>query len=78
MEKLDESFATEMLRELKSNSKRWFLIAVIELGIILSMAGLFVWYLNVPTEEVTETTTSYTQDADTEGDYSPINQSIGE
>lgn len=77
MEKdIDNTFATEMLKELKSNSKRWFLIAIIELCIILSMAGLFIWYLNTPIEETKEM--SYSQEADTEGDYSPISQNIGE
>ena len=36
---------------------------------------MFIWYVYQPIEEV-ETTTS--QDADTEGDNSPINQNIGE
>lgn len=78
MEKENITLATEMLKELKSNSKRWFLIAVIELFIILSMAGLFVWYINTPEEETSEVITSYTQEADTEGDNSAINQQIGE
>ena len=70
-----ENLATEMLHELKAQSKRWFIIAIIELIIIIATTGIFVWYINQPIEEV-ETTT--TQDADTEGDNSPINQHIGE
>lgn len=70
-----ETLATEMLRELKINSKRWFIIAIVELVIIIATTGIFVWYINQPIEEI-ETTT--TQDADTEGDNSPINQHIGE
>lgn len=75
MDKQVETLATEMLRELKTNSKRWFVISIIELFIILSIAGLFIIYLNTPTEEEVIT---YTQEADTEGDSSPINQNIGE
>ena len=71
----EKNLATEMLHELKAQSKRWFIIAIIELIIIIATTGIFVWYINQPIEEI-ETTT--TQDANTEGDNSPINQHIGE
>lgn len=71
----EDTLATEMLKELKVNAKRWFIIAIIELIIILTGAGLFVWYLNMPTEDIE---TTYTQDADTNGQNSPVNQNIGE
>lgn len=77
MEREERSLATEMLAELKENSKRWFRVAVIELGLILLIITMFIGYLMMPVEEEMETIT-YTQDADTEGDGSPINQSIGE
>lgn len=77
MEREDRSLATEMLEELKENSKRWFRVAVIELGIIMLIISMFIGYLNTPIEEETETIT-YTQGANTEGDNSPINQSMGE
>lgn len=44
--------ATELMHELKLNAKRWFIIAVVELVIILSMAAGFVWYLSLPIDEV--------------------------
>lgn len=72
----EETLATEMLKELKAQSKRWFIIAIVELIIILFSAILFVAYLNTPTEEKEEI--SYSQDADTEGENSPINQQIKE
>jgi type VI protein secretion system component VasK len=72
----EETLATEMLKELKAQSKRWFIIAIVELVIILFSAILFVAYLNTPTEEKEEI--SYSQDADTEGENSPINQQIKE
>ena len=46
-----QTLATELLHELKASAKRWFIIAVIELFIILAMAGGFVWYLSLPIEE---------------------------
>ena len=66
-------FATEMLAELKANSKRWFTIALVELLIIVGIIGCFVWYINQPIVE----TVSYDETADTQGDNSPISQNIG-
>lgn len=73
-----ETFATEMLRELKANSKRWFIIAIIEL--VLLVGSNIAWLIYESNfETITdETTTEYSQEADTEGDNSPINQNIGE
>lgn len=73
-EMVNETLATEMLKELKANNKRLFIIAIIELVIIVSIAGIFVWYINQPIEEIV----TYEQEADTEGDSSPIYQNIGE
>lgn len=71
----EETLATEMLREIKAQSKRWFISFIIVLMLWFATIGVFIWYINQPIEEI-ETTT--TQDADTEGDNSPINQHIGE
>lgn len=71
----EQTLATEMLREIKAQSKRWFISFIIVLMLWFATIGVFIWYINQPIEEV-ETTT--TQDADTEGDNSPINQHIGE
>ena len=70
-----ENLATEMLHELKHNSRRWFISFIIVLMLWFATIGIFIWYINQPIEEI-ETTT--TQDADTEGNNSPINQHIGE
>lgn len=70
-----ETFAMEILQELKAQSKRWFISFIIVLILWFATIGVFIWYINQPIEEL-ETTT--TQDADTEGDNSPINQNIGE
>ena len=51
MEREVQTLATELLHEIKASAKRWFIIAVIELIIILSMAGGFVWYLSLPVDE---------------------------
>lgn len=71
----EQTLATEMLREIKAQSKRWFISFIIVLMLWFATIGVFIWYINQPIEEV-ETTT--TQNADTEGNNSPINQHIGE
>lgn len=47
----NQTLATELLKELSLTARRWFIIAVIELIIILSMAGGFIWYLSLPVED---------------------------
>ena len=71
----NETLATEMLKELKANSKRWFIAFMISLILWFLTIGIFIWYINQPIEE---TTTMYSQDAETEGESSPIDQKIGE
>ena len=51
MENEVQTLATELLHELKASAKRWFIIAVIELFIILGIAGVFIWYLSLPVED---------------------------
>ena len=48
----NETLATELIRELKAQSKRWFIIAVIELGLILAIVAAFFWYFSLPTDEI--------------------------
>ena len=45
--------ATELIHEIKSQSKRWFIISVIELVIILLITAIFIWYISLPIEEIT-------------------------
>lgn len=52
MENETMPLATELLKEVQISAKRWFIIAIVELLIILSMAGGFVWYLSLPIDEV--------------------------
>lgn len=52
MENKAMPLATELLKEIQISAKRWFIIAIVELLIILSMAGGFVWYLSLPIDEV--------------------------
>lgn len=67
------TLALEMMKELKANSKRWFISFLVVLVLWFTTIGIFIWYINQPVEE-----TTYSQNADTEGENSPINQNIGE
>ena len=46
------NLATEMLKELKTSAKRWFIAFLIMLVVeVLTVAG-FLWYLSLPVDEV--------------------------
>lgn len=65
MEKENTSLATELIRELKSTSKRWFIAFIVVLSLWFATIGGFIIYLSLPVEEtVTETVTP---DADDNG-----------
>lgn len=67
-----ENFATELLRMIKASAKRWFIIAMVELGIIaILVACLFI----IPTDTYTET--EYTQEVE-DIDRSEVTQHIGD
>lgn len=51
----NENFALEMLKEVKHNSKRWFIIAIIELLIIIATNTCWLIY-NSQFEEITTST----------------------
>ena len=52
----NEKLATELLHEIKASAKRWFIIALVELFIILGIVGGFIWYITLPVDESTVTT----------------------
>lgn len=70
----NDNLATELIKEVKANSKRKDIIIMILIFVILAIVGMFVWYINQPIEE------TYTQEmnATTDGDFSEINQQIGD
>lgn len=49
----DTTLATEMLRELKSNSRRWFIAFLVVLALWFATIGAFLWYISLPVEETT-------------------------
>ena len=67
-----ETLATELLKQVKSNARRWFIIAMVELGII---AILVVFLFVIPIE--THTEMEYEQEVEDIED-SDITQIIGD
>lgn len=51
----NETLASELLHEVKASAKRWFVIAVVELVIIIGIVAGFLWYISLPVEEYTVT-----------------------
>lgn len=52
----NEKLATELLHEIKASAKRWFIIAVVELCMIVALVGGFLWYTSLPVESEDVTT----------------------
>ena len=44
----EDSLATELLKQIKLDKKRWFIIAMVELFIIFALIGIFFWYISLP------------------------------
>lgn len=40
------TLALEMMKELKANSKRWFILFLIVLVLWFITIGIFIWYIN--------------------------------
>ena len=64
----DKTLASELLQELKSNCKKWFIISLVELVIILLIvSSWFVCSYIVPSEDTTTTSEDYSISQDSEG-----------
>lgn len=73
-----DSLALEILKEVKANCKRWFIIAIVELVLLVGSNIAWLVYQSQYETVSDETTTEYSQEADTDGNNSPINQNMGE
>ena len=47
---MEEKLATELLHEIKAQSKRWFIAFLVVLVLWFSTIGIFIWYVSLPTE----------------------------
>lgn len=48
---MEENLATELLHEVKLQSKRWFTAFIIVLILWFATIGAFLWYISLPIEE---------------------------
>lgn len=48
----NQPLATELIKELKAQNKRWFIVALTELAIIIAIVFGFLWYITLPISEV--------------------------
>jgi len=60
----NETLATEMLRELKANNRKWFIAFLVVLVLWFATIGGFLWYISLPIEDV-----SITQKADGDSNH---------
>ena len=44
------NFATEILIEVKANSRRWFIAFLTVLVLWFATIGVFIWYISLPVE----------------------------
>lgn len=50
---MDERFATELLKEIKANAKRWFIAFCVMIAVEIATIFGFLWYITLPVEEGT-------------------------
>ena len=48
----NQPLATELIRELRASNRRWFIVALVELGVIIAIVVGFLWYISLPIEEI--------------------------
>lgn len=48
----NETLATEMLRELKANNRKWFVAFLVALTLWFATIGGFLWYISLPMEDI--------------------------
>lgn len=74
MEQKNERLALEVLRESKAQTKRWFIIAVIELIVLILTIIAFLWYISLPIDTASNGVSQNSADSSTNqyvgGDYS--------
>ena len=73
MEENNETLASELLKELKVTSKRWFLLFIITLFLLFITNVIWLYAWNLPTEE----TTSTSYDIQSEDDGNAIDSESG-
>lgn len=65
------NFATELLREVKTSARRWFVAFCVMVFLEIATIIGFIWYISLPVEE------SSTEEITQEADDGSSNQIIG-
>ena len=48
----NQPLATELIKELKAQNKRMFIVVIIEALIIIAITVGFLWYISLPVDEI--------------------------
>ena len=48
----NQPLATELIKELRASNRRWFIVALVELGVIIAIIVGFLWYISLPVDEI--------------------------
>lgn len=48
----NQPLATELIKEVRAQNKRLFIVALVELGIIIAIVIGFLWYISLPIDEI--------------------------
>ena len=74
---MNENFATELLHEVKNQTRRWFVAFCIMVGLEVATIAGFMWYISLPLDEVTTTTDQVIEDIDS-GTITQVGGDYGE
>lgn len=66
----EDNLATELLREVKATSKRWFILFIITLFLLFITNVLWLYAYSLPTEETTSTSYDIQSEDDGNAVYS--------
>ena len=71
-----ENLASELLHEIKAQSKRWFIAFCVMVVLEIATIVGFMWYITLPIEEITVTQESSDESSNqfVEGDYSNVSE----
>ena len=51
---MEDKLTLELLKEVKANGRKWFIIAIISIVILFASNMAWLYYWNLPSEEVTQ------------------------
>lgn len=52
---MEDKLTLELLKEVKANGRKWFIIAIVSIVILFASNMAWLYYWNLPSEEITQT-----------------------